>query len=599
MSDADRRLFLNVAKSVSGQAWIDRLDEAQARTAKAMSQRHDLSELIARVLAVRNVPLDDTAAYLDPTLRDLMPDPSTLMGMDALVEQLVTAIQDEKQIALFGDYDVDGATSCAQMQRFLRHLGLEPVVHIPDRIFEGYGPNIDAIQQLHDDGAQVLITLDCGTTSFEPLHFARELGMTVLVIDHHLVNGTLPETDGLVNPNRPDDISGLGNLCAAGVTFMVLVAVNRALREAGRSDLPDLLKFLDLVALGSVCDVVPLTGLNRAFVVRGLEQLGRRENAGLSALAMTARVSGPVSAYHLGFVLGPRINAGGRIGDAGMGTQLLSLDDEHDALSIASRLDILNSERQSLEATALEEAMAVADAEIGDGEGPSVLIMTSKDWHPGILGLIAARLKERFRRPAFAINFDPSGKGTGSGRSVPKVDLGGAVIRAVEMGLLEKGGGHPMAAGITMKQDRLQELRAFFESELADDVRKSWSDRSMHIDGALTARAATPQLVNMLEKAGPFGSGNPAPTFVLPAHTVSFSDVVGKGGHVRATLKSGDGASIKAIAFRAVDTPIGAALLDGRGSGPLHIAGTLDIDRWQGAERVQIRIRDIAMPKYD
>lgn len=599
MNDTDNRLFLNVANSLSGQAWHDRLNEAQARTAKAMSQRFDISELVARVIAGREVALDDAATYLEPTLRDLMPDPSSLMGMDDLVDQLASAIKGEKQIALFGDYDVDGATSSAQMLRYLRHFGLDPVSHIPDRIFEGYGPNIDAIQQLHDDGAEVLITLDCGTTSHEPLHFARELGLTVLVIDHHLVNGDLPETDGLVNPNRPDDISGLGHLCAAGVTFMVLVALNRALREKGHTDLPDLLKYLDLVALGSVCDVVPLSGLNRAFVVRGLEQFQRGENVGLQSLAMAARVSGPVSAYHLGFVLGPRINAGGRIGNASLGTQLLSLEDEHDALAIASQLDILNTERQALEAQALETAMAVADAEIGEGEGPSVLIMTSNDWHPGILGLIAARLKERFRRPAFAINFDPNGKGTGSGRSVPGVDLGGAVLRAVDDGLLEKGGGHPMAAGITMRQEKLQELRAFFEDELGQSVRQSRSNRAIHIDGALTARAATPQLVNMLEKAGPFGSGNPAPTFVLPAHTISFSDVVGKGGHVRATLKSGDGAAIKAICFRAVDTPVGAALLDGRGAGPLHFAGTLDIDRWQGAERVQMRIRDIAKPQFD
>lgn len=595
MLDAPRP-FLDVSRSVTGRAWTDRLDASSTRIATAIAQRSGVSEILARVMAARGVALDDAEKYLEPTIRELMPDPSTLIGMDEMADRLAKAIADHESIALFGDYDVDGACSCALMARFLRHFGIEPQVHIPDRIFEGYGPNIGAMDKLIDAGASLIITLDCGTTSDKPIAHARSRGADVLVIDHHLADHALPEANALVNPNRPDDISGLGYLCAAGVTFMVLVAVNRVLRQRGDTGLPDLLKLLDIVALGTVCDVVPLVGLNRAFVVRGLEIARRGDNHGIAALALAARVSGPLNPYHLGFLIGPRINAGGRIGNAALGTELLTVDDEHHALAIAARLDELNTERQRIEVEAVEEAVAVADMEIGSGDGPPVLVLASANWHPGVVGLIASRLKDRFERPAFAIALNPDGTGTGSGRSMPGVDLGSAVIRAVESGLLIKGGGHAMAAGITIGSGQLGPFRAYLADALSLDVAAARAATALKIDAALTARGASIDLVKDLERAGPYGAGNPGPVFAFPAHRAKFAQVVGKGGHISFALVSEDGARLKAIAFRAASTAIGDTLLRGADSA-LHFAGSLGIDHYQGREQVQFRLIDLAKPK--
>ncbi|WEJ57284.1 single-stranded-DNA-specific exonuclease RecJ [Devosia sp. FJ2-5-3] len=590
-----RRNFLDVTQSVTGRAWVDRLDLAGTRLAGAIAQKSGISDILARILAGRDVELDAAGLYLEPTIRALMPDPSTLTDMDALAERIAKAIADTESIALFGDYDVDGASSCALMVRFLGHFGITPQVHIPDRIFEGYGPNIAAMDKLIDAGASLIITLDCGTTSDKPIAHARNRGVDVLVIDHHLSDHDLPPANALVNPNRPDDISGLGYLCAAGVTFMVLVAVNRALRQSGTTGLPDLMRLLDIVALGTVCDVVPLVGLNRAFVIRGLEVARRGDNPGMAALALAARVSGPLNPYHLGFLIGPRINAGGRIGNAALGTQLLALDDEHQAMVIAARLDELNTERQRIEVEAVEEATAVAAAEIGGGEGPPVLVLASESWHPGIVGLIAARLKERFERPAFAIALHPDGTGTGSGRSLPGVDLGSAVIAAVESGLIPKGGGHAMAAGISLRPGELGPFRSFLAEQLGANVQAARAASALKIDAALTARGASVDLLHNVEKAGPFGSGNPNPVFVFPAHRARFAQIVGKGGHVSFTLASEDGARLKAIAFRAAGTPLGDVLLRDA-EAPLHFAGALSIDHYQGREQVQFRLTDIARP---
>ncbi len=595
MLDAPRS-FLDVSRSVTGRAWIDRLDPATTRVATAISQRSGISEILARIIAARGVSLDEADKYLDPTIRGLMPDPSTLTAMDALAERLAKAIADNEAVALFGDYDVDGACSCALMARYLRHFGIEPQVHIPDRIFEGYGPNVAAMDKLIDSGASLIITLDCGTTSDDPIAHARSRGADVLVIDHHLSDHELPDATALVNPNRADDISGLGYLCAAGVTFMVLVAVNRTLRQRGDTGLPDLLRLLDLVALATVCDVVPLTGLNRAFVVRGLEVARRGDNKGIAALALAARLSGPINPYHLGFLIGPRINAGGRIGNAALGTELLTLDDEIHAIAIASRLDELNSERQRIEIEAVEEAAAVAEMEIGDGEGPPVLVLASANWHPGVAGLIAARLRERFERPTFAIALGPDGTGTGSGRSMPGVDLGRAVIEAVELGLIAKGGGHAMAAGVTIKPGQLGPFRSFLAEKLTVDVTAARAATALAVDAALTARGATLDLVHDLEKAGPFGAGNPMPVFAFPAHRARYAQIVGKGGHVSFALTSEDGARLKAIAFRAASTPIGDALLR-EADTPFHFTGSLSIDHYQGREQVQFRLIDMATPR--
>ncbi|HEV7719364.1 MAG TPA: single-stranded-DNA-specific exonuclease RecJ [Arsenicitalea sp.] len=588
--------FLDVSRSVTGRAWVDRLDANAVRVAQTISQRTELSEILARVLAGRGVLPEEAETFLNPTIRELMPDPSTLTAMDALVERLAAAIRSREKVALFGDYDVDGACSCALMTRYLRHFGLDPQVHIPDRIFEGYGPNIAAIDKLIDAGATLIITLDCGTTSDGPIAHARARGVDVLVIDHHLSDHDLPDANALVNPNRPDDVSGLGYLCAAGVTFMVLVAASRLLRASHTGAMPDLMGLLDLVALATVCDVVPLKGLNRAFVVRGLETMRQGKNLGIGALVLAARVNGPLNPYHLGFMVGPRINAGGRIGDAALGTRLLSLEDEHQSLVIAARLDELNIERQRIEIAAVEDAIAIAEAEIGAGEGPPVLVLASAEWHAGVVGLVAARLRERFERPVFAIALGPDGTGTGSGRSMPGVDLGSAVIAAVDLGLIAKGGGHAMAAGVTVKPGQLGPFRAHLIELLAETVATARASTALPIDAALTARGATPQFVHEIERAGPFGAGNSMPLLAFPAHKAKFAEIVGSGGHVRFNLTSEDGARIKAIAFRAATTPTGQTLLSA-GDSPLHFAGTLGIDHWQGREQVQFRLTDVAVPQ--
>ena len=586
--------FLNVTSSVTGRTWVDRLDDAQLRTAQAITQRSEISEIVARIIAARGVGIEEAAEYLNPTIRGLMPDPSSLADMDKLAARLVQAITNNEKVALFGDYDVDGASACALMSRYLRHFGLTPDVHIPDRIFEGYGPNNAAMDKLIDAGASLIVTLDCGTTSDGPIAHAKSRGADVLVIDHHLSDHDLPPADALVNPNRPDDISGLGYLCAAGVTFMVLVATNRQLRARGDTGQPDLMQLLDIVALATVCDVVPLIGLNRAFVVRGLEVARRQANRGIGALVLAARVTGPLNPYHLGFLIGPRINAGGRIGDAALGTRLLTIDDEHEALVIAARLNELNIERQQIELAALEEATQAATSEIGGGEGPPVLVLASANWHAGIIGIIAGRLRERFERPVFVIALQPDGTGTGSGRSMPGVDLGHAVIAAVDAGIIARGGGHAMAAGVTLKPGQLGPFRAHLSQVLAGQVGAARAVTDLKIDAALSARGATVPFVEDFERAGPFGAGNPQPMFAFPAHKAKFTEVVGAGGHVRFQLTSDDGARLKAMAFRAAATPLGDALLTAGNDAKLHIAGTLSLDHYQGRAEVQLRVTDVA-----
>lgn len=593
----DPKYFLNVAKSVSGKAWTDRLGIAAQRQATAIAQQVDVSEIVARILAARGVQAQDALNHLTPTIRELMPDPSVMTDMDVFASRLSKAILDKENIALFGDYDVDGASSCALMLRYLAGFDLTATCHIPDRIFEGYGPNIPAIDKLVDGGATLLILLDCGTTSNAQVAHANARNCDVLILDHHLADGELPEAVALVNPNRPDDLSELGYLCAAGVTFMALVATNRSMRAHEVKSVPDLMGMVDLVALATVCDVVPLKGLNRALVVRGVEIMRQGHNKGIAALTLAARINGPIGAQHLGFMIGPRINAGGRIGDAGLGTKLLATNSDEEAMLIAANLDDLNAERQTIEAQAVEEAMAVAEAEIGDGEGPSVLVLASQNWHPGVVGLVAARLKERFSRPAFAIALKPDGTGSGSGRSISGVDLGRGVLEAVEQGLVEKGGGHAMAAGISLKQTQIGSFRGAINQSLAEAVTASRDKASIKIDAAITARTATPDFVNALSAVGPFGMGNASPVFALASHKITYSNIVGKGGHVQCTLSSGDGASIKAIAFRAATSDLGQAILGAPRDKPMHFCGTLNVDHWQGRERVQMRLIDAADPE--
>ena len=589
------RPFLGVERSVTGRVWRDRLDARGSASALAIGQRHGLPELLCRVLAGREVDLDAVPSYLDPTVKRLMPDPNTLTEMQAAAARLADAVQRGEQIAILGDYDVDGATSTALLVRVLRAGGSDPFFHIPDRLFEGYGPNVEAVRNIAARGARLLITVDCGTTSSDALTEAAKLGLDVVVLDHHQAGERLPPALALVNPNREDDLSGLGHLAAVGVTFMAAVALvrelrNRAFWNESRPE-PDLLRFLDLVALGTVADVVALKGLNRAFVTKGLLALRARENIGLRALMDVARLAGPPAPFHLGFLLGPRINAGGRIGDATLGTKLLVTDDLAEASEIAARLDQLNRERQEIEKATLEAAEAEALASLGLEEKGALVLATGEGWHPGVVGLVAARLRERFGRPAFAIAFLGQ-TGTGSGRSIPGVDIGRVVRHAVELGLLEKGGGHAMAAGLTVARAKLAPLRAFLEEQLREGVETARGADHLSIDGAITAGAATGELWSMIERAGPFGAGNPEPMFALPSHVVSFADPVGSA-HVRVRLRAGDGKQIGAIAFRALNRPLGDALLAARGR-PLHVAGTLSLDRWNGQERIEMRVCDAA-----
>jgi single-stranded-DNA-specific exonuclease len=593
---AESRLFLGVENSATGRAWRDRLDDRGAARALGIAQHHALPELLARILAGRDIESGAVDAFLDPTIKRTMPDPDVLTAMKEAAERIADAVTYRESVAIFGDYDVDGATSAALLARFLRQCGIEPIIHIPDRLFEGYGPNVEAVRALAERGATLLVCVDCGTTSVEPLTEAKALGVDVVVVDHHQADEALPPALAVVNPNRRDDLSGLGHLAAVGLTFMTVVAVNRALRQCGfwnavRPE-PNLLAYLDDVALGTVADVVPLIGLNRAFVAKGLIALRRRERAGHVSLMDVARLSAPPEAWHLGFLLGPRINAGGRIGRADLGVRLLLEEDPIEAARLAGELDRLNKERQAIEQNTLAQAEAEADAALGIEEKGAVVVTAAEGWHPGIVGLVAARLKEKFSRPAFAIALEPGGIGTGSGRSIVGVDIGRAVRRAVTEGLLVKGGGHAMAAGVTLRKGALAQLRAFLEEMLGVDVERARRANGLLIDGAVSAAAADADLVAMIARAGPFGSGNPEPIIALPAHTVTYAEEVGQA-HVRVRLKSADGAAVNAIAFRAAGHKLGIALRNSRGQ-RVHAAGCFALDRWQGEERVQFKLTDIA-----
>ena len=590
----ERRLFLGVRRSATGLAWEHRLGERQENVALAMAQMYGIPDIVARVLAGRDVPLEGAERFLDPTIRDLMPDPLTMTEMEPAAERIVAAILRRERVAIFGDYDVDGACASALMKRYLDHYGVPNEIYIPDRVFEGYGPNPEAMRALAERGAGLIVTVDCGTNSAPSVAAANEAGVDVVVLDHHQVGGALPPAVATVNPNREDDLSGLGYLCAAGVVFMTLVQAARLMRERDGSTTPapDLMAVLDLVALATVCDVVPLVGLNRAFVVKGMAVARRMTNPGIAALARAARIGEPLAPYHFGFMIGPRINAGGRIGDAALGSRLLTIDDPVESMKIAETLDRLNTERQAMEQVMLAQAKAEADAEIGHGEGPAVLVTASEGWHPGIVGLLSSRLKDHTRRPAFAIAFNASGMGQGSGRSIYGFDLGRMVREAVEAGLLVKGGGHAMAAGITVERARLGELRAFFEQKAGETVRKLRAEETLRIDAALAADGATLALIDTLERAGPYGAGHAQPILALPRHRIADARAVGNG-HLRVDLRSEAGGRLAAMAFRAADSELGKCLALGRGR-LVHVAGTLSANYWNGSSAPQLRIIDAA-----
>lgn len=590
----ERRFFLDVRQSATGVSWEHRLTERQDMAALAIAQGYGVPDIVARVLAGRGVTAEQTERFLDPTIRNLLPDPASLTDMDRAAARIAQAVMAREKVAIFGDYDVDGAASSALLKRFLAYFSVASEIYIPDRIFEGYGPNPEAMRELVSRGATLIVTVDCGTNSAASIDAAKAAGADVVVLDHHQVGGPLPAAAAVVNPNREDDLSGQGHLCAAGVVFLCLVQTAKILR--GRlpdAAPPDLLGLLDLVALGTVCDVVPLTGVNRAFVVKGLQVARQQRNEGLAALARVSRIGEPISTFHLAFLIGPRINAGGRIGDAALGSRLLATDDPVEARTIAETLDRLNQERQSMEQEMLAAARSEADAELAGGNGPAIVVTASSNWHPGIVGLLASRLKDHARRPAFAIAFNANGVGTGSGRSVSGFDLGRLVREAADAGLIVKGGGHGMAAGITVERAKLGELRAFFEERAAVDVFRLQGEESLAIDGALAAEGATLALLDALERAGPFGAGHVAPVFALPRHRLVDARAVGSN-HIRADLQSESGGRIQAIAFRAVDTALGEFLFKNRGK-PVHVAGSLSGNHWNGNRTVQFRIVDAAL----
>ena len=585
--------YHGVARSVEGKRWL--LREYDERHALTLVQRLGLPEAVGRAMVARGIEIDKAEKFLSPTVRDFMPDPSRLKDMDIAANRIVTAIKKGEGLAVFGDYDVDGVTSSALLFKFIKSVGGQCRVHIPDRMKEGYGPNTSALLGLASAGASVVITVDCGTVAYEPLIAAADAGIDIIVVDHHAAEDNLPPAVAVVNPNRFDDTSGLGNLAAVGVVFLLIVAINRSLRSSGwysEHQEPNLMRLLDLVALGTVCDVVHLQGLNRAFVKQGLKVLHRRENRGLRALADVSGINEPPTAYHLGFVLGPRINAGGRIGCADLGVRLLTAISDDEADDLAQRLNQLNRERQQIEQGVLEEAMEQFSQK---PEGAAV-VAVGDNWHPGVIGIVASRLKDHFNCPACVISTkQANGVGTGSGRSVAGVDIGACVIAARQAGLLLGGGGHQMAAGFTVPLEKVNLFREFFSERVATNITSSNIVPSLYIDGTITAAGVSMELIEAMQLLAPFGNGNAEPRFVIPSVRVKFSDVVGTD-HIRCTLKSVEGGEVKGISFRALDKALGKLLLTA-GDRPIHVAGRLRPNNWSGRVTPQIFIDD-ASPQW-
>jgi single-stranded-DNA-specific exonuclease len=585
-------VILGVERSVSGKRWLSR--PFDMRTALAMAQRLAVPEVVGRVLAGRGVTLDQADDFLNPTLRAALPDPSRLADMEVGAARLAEAVCRGEPVAVFADYDVDGATSAALLARFFAALGRPLRLYVPDRLNEGYGPTAEALLQLHREGIAVVVTVDCGTTAHEALRAAAEAGLDVIVVDHHAVEATLPPAAAVINPNRTDDISGQGHLAAVGVTFLLVVALNRALRARGfyaDQPEPDLRQWLDLVALGTLCDLASLKGVNRALVVQGLKVMAQWTNQGLKALAAIAGLDAPPGTYHAGFVFGPRINAAGRVGEAGLGARLLASTDGAEAADMARRLDLANRARREIEAAVLQEALTQIAMQPVTVSGVTVLMAAGQGWHPGVVGIVASRLVERFNYPACVVALR-DGIGTGSGRSIAGANLGAAVIAAQEAGLLRRGGGHAMAAGFSVEEDRLDDLRAFLVERLAGAVQVATSQPILHLDGTLAVGGALPSLSAVVARAGPFGMGNPEPRFAIPAARILHTSLA-QGGHVRCVLGDSAHTRLSAIAFRCADGPIGQTLLRNRGA-PMHIAGRLREDGRGGKQRVQLQIDDIA-----
>ncbi len=585
--------FLNVRRSALGNRWQVRPFEG--RIAEAIAAQLSIPLKAAEIMAARGVSIEGASDFYTPSIKAQMPDPSTILDMDRATSRIVSAVMDGEEIAIFGDYDVDGATSSAIFQRYLTAAGGRVRTYIPDRMQEGYGPNAPALLSLAGDGVTLVITVDCGTLSFEPLQAAADAGLDVIIVDHHKAEATLPEAIAVVNPNRLDESGALTQLAAVGVSFMVLVAVNRLLKERGwfgpNRPAPDLLSLLDIVALGTVCDVVPLTGLNRAFVAQGLKVMAKRQNIGLTALSDVGRIDEAPTTYHAGFILGPRVNAGGRVGCASLGTRLLTTESWDEAKAIALELDGYNQDRRVIEAEVQEAALAAVTREYGPEAAPATLVFAAgKDWHPGVIGIVASRLKERYNRPTFVLS-EVDGEVKGSGRSISGVDMGAAIIEAAQKGLVVKGGGHAMAAGLSATPDQLAALKSFLEDYMAAQVKQASGDPTLTLDGALSVGGANLELISAIERVGPYGVGNPGPRFALQDTVLVKCDIVG-ADHIRAIFKGKDGASIKAMAFRAADNALGHCLRSGQGR-HFHIAGKLKRNEWNGRVSVEMMLDDV------
>ena len=581
--------YLGVDASLTKKQWLQRpVDE---RLALTLSQRLKLPEVVGRVLAARGIGLEEAGAFLNPTLRDHLPDPSRLKDMDIAAERIASAVMQGELIGIFGDYDVDGATSSALLTRMLRAVGGRTTTYIPDRMKEGYGPNGPAMLKLRELGASVAITVDCGTMAHGPLLIAKDAGLDVIVVDHHAAESELPQATAVVNPNRLDDESGQGHLAAVGVAFLLIVAVNRVLRETGwyesRTE-PDLTQWLDLVALGTVCDVVALKGANRAFVRQGLKVMARRRNLGLNALADVGGIDETPGTFHLGFVLGPRVNAGGRIGSSELGARLLSTDDPADAMEIAHRLDGFNAERKSIEDHVLGQAIEALEAENADR---TTAFVAGENWHPGVIGIVASRLKDRYNRPACVLSIDGN-KAVGSGRSVVGVDLGAAVIAARQLGIIEKGGGHQMAAGFTVPLQNLDAFRDLLDERIGKRIKEAGIVPTLKVDGAIAPSGVTLQMIEKIQSLEPYGSGNAEPRFVMPNARLAHADIAGSD-HLRFAIENPGGSQPRGIAFRCMGSPLGQSLLN-HGGKPFHLLGRLRVNRWQGRSYPQFQLDDAA-----
>ncbi|HWU48634.1 MAG TPA: single-stranded-DNA-specific exonuclease RecJ [Asticcacaulis sp.] len=603
--------FLGVRRSLSGRVWRERIDRVGVTTESLRDVTHRLGLLqvapedfvgpLARFLAGRGVTGETLEMFLFPTLKALFPDPSCFMDMDRAVSAILDALERRANIWIFADYDVDGATSAAQLVRWFRHMGHDLKVYVPDRMTEGYGPSDAAFDNLKAQGADLVITVDCGAMAHRALEHAAQIGLDVVVVDHHLMREDPPRALAVVNPNRPGCASGQGNLAAAGVVFVLLAALNREAEKRGlfsERQKPDLMQWLDLSALGAICDVTALTGFNRALAAQGLKVMSRRNNPGIRALMEVAGdgaagAASLMSTFHSGFVIGPRINAGGRVGRSDLGVRLLSTDDPDEAKALAQELDELNRLRRDVEAQVLEEAVQTAEAQGLWPCGDPVLVIARDDWHPGVIGIVAGRLRERWRKPVIVIGIDPvTGLGKGSGRSQTGINLGAAVGAAFEAGIVLSGGGHAMAAGLSIDKARLPDLRRFINDYVRQHVAEEDQVETVEADALISLRAADRGFYDRLDLLAPYGQGNPEPILAFADVRVAYASAL-KGGHVRFELADNDGGKLKGIMWRAEGTPIGDALL--RPGGKVHVLGRLKADDYMGRRGVQLEIEDMAL----